>query len=99
MDHKALRSQSRSSDVPDGPLGVPNPTRLALARKRRGYKKTKLAELSKVDLRAVSAFEAGEYPPCAETLSRIASILRFPLEFFFGDDLDEPSLDTGSFRS
>ena len=60
VDHKAQRLLSRSSDVPDGTPGVPNPTRLALARKRRGYKKTKLAELSKVDLRAVSAFEARE---------------------------------------
>lgn len=85
--------------MPDGAPRVPNPTRLALARKRRGFKKTKLAELSKVDLRAVSAFEAGEYPPSAETLARIASVLKFPLEFFCGDDLDEPSLDSGSFRS
>jgi Zn-dependent peptidase ImmA (M78 family)/DNA-binding XRE family transcriptional regulator len=99
MDHKALRSQSRLSDVHDGTPSVPNPTRLALARKRRGFKKTKLAELGKVDLRAVSAFEAGEYPPSSETLSRIASALKFPVEFFYGDDLDEPSLDSGSFRS
>lgn len=99
MDHKALRSRSKSSDVPEGTLSVLNPTRLALARKRRGFKKTKLAELSKVDLRAVSAFEAGEYPPSTETLARIASVLKFPLEFFCGEDLDEPSLDSGSFRS
>lgn len=99
MDHKAQRLRSRSSDVPDGAPRIPNPTRLALARKRRGYKKTKLAELSKIDLRSVSAFEAGEYPPSPETLARIASVVRFPLEFFFGDDLDEPSLDSGSFRS
>ena len=99
MDHKALRSLSRSSDVPEGTLSVLNPTRLALARKRRGYKKTKLAELSKVDLRSVSAFEAGEFSPSTETLARIASALRFPIEFFYGEDLDEPSLDSGSFRS
>lgn len=99
MDHKALKSPSRSSDVPDGAPSVLNPTRLALARKRRGYKKTKLAELSKVDLRAVSAFEAGEYAPSTETLARIASVLKFPLAFFSGEDLDEPSLDSGSFRS
>jgi Zn-dependent peptidase ImmA (M78 family)/DNA-binding XRE family transcriptional regulator len=85
--------------VHDGPRPGPNPTRLALARKRRGHKKTKLAELSKVDLRAVSAFEAGEYPPSYETLTRIASALKFPVEFFYGDDLDEPSMDSGSFRS
>jgi len=99
VDHKVPKSPSRSGDVPDLERVIPNPTRLALARKRRGCKKTKLAELSKVDLRAISAFEAGEYPPAEETLARIASVLGFPIEFFCGDDLDEPSLDSGSFRS
>jgi Zn-dependent peptidase ImmA (M78 family)/DNA-binding XRE family transcriptional regulator len=99
MDHKAPKSQSRSSGVHDGTPEVPNPSRLTLARKRRGYKKTKLADLAKLDLRAVTAFEAGEYPPSSQTLSRIASVLDFPVAFFYGDDLDEPSLDSGSFRS
>lgn len=99
MNHKPQRSRSRSGDAPNVASGTLNPTRLALARKRRGYKKTRLAELIKVDLRSVSAFEAGEFPPSVETLARIASALRFPVEFFCGDDLDEPSLDSGSFRS
>jgi Zn-dependent peptidase ImmA (M78 family) len=72
---------------------------LTLARKRRGYKKTKLAELSKVDLRSITAFEAGEFAPSQQTLARIASVLEFPVGFFYGEDLDEPSLDSGSFRS
>lgn len=99
MDHKAQKLRSRSSGVPDDALEVSNPTRLTLARKRRGYKKTKLAGLSKVTLRAITAFEAAEYPPSPQTLSRIASVLDFPVQFFYGDDLDEPSLDSGSFRA
>jgi len=99
MDLKAQKLRSRSSDVPDGTPDVPNPTRLTLARKRRGYKKTKLAELTRVDLRSITAFEAGEYPPSQETMARIATVLNFPAPFFYGEDLDEPSLDSGSFRS
>jgi len=99
MDLKAQKSRSRSSDVPDGTPDVPNPTRLTLARKRRGYKKTKLAELSRVDLRSITAFEAGEYAPSDQTMARIAAVLDFPVPFFYGEDLDEPSLDSGSFRS
>jgi Zn-dependent peptidase ImmA (M78 family)/transcriptional regulator with XRE-family HTH domain len=98
MDRKAQRSPLKSSDAPKEEH-TPNPRRLELARKRRGLKKTRLAELSKVDLRSISAFEAGEFAPSPDTLARIASVLRFPQEFFFGEDLDELSLDTGSFRS
>lgn len=85
--------------MPDGRPDVPNPTRLTLARKRRGYKKTKLAELAKVDLRSITAFEAGEYPPSQETMARITAVLDFPVPFFYGEDMKEPSLDSGSFRS
>jgi Zn-dependent peptidase ImmA (M78 family) len=76
-----------------------NPRRLTFARRRRGHNKTALAELSKVHIRSITGFEAGEFSPASDTLERIAAALNFPPEFFFGDDLDEPSLDTGSFRS
>jgi Zn-dependent peptidase ImmA (M78 family)/DNA-binding XRE family transcriptional regulator len=76
-----------------------NPTRLTLARKRKGLTKTAFAEKIGVDRRAVNAYEAGEYPPSEETAERIQSVLGFPLEFFKGDDLDQPTLYTGSFRS
>jgi Zn-dependent peptidase ImmA (M78 family)/DNA-binding XRE family transcriptional regulator len=99
MNRRVQQSTSPSSDVPDRGPDTPNPTRLALARRRRGYNKTKLAELSKVELRSITAFEGGEFPPSPETLARIALVLGFPVEFFYGDDLDEPSLDSGSFRS
>jgi Zn-dependent peptidase ImmA (M78 family) len=47
----------------------------------------------------VVAHEAGTYPPAPDTLEKIGEVLGFPLEFFYGDDLELPSLDTGSFRS
>lgn len=76
-----------------------NPTRLTLARKRRGFSKTELAQKVGVDLRAISAYEAGEYPPSKETMAALASALVFPIAFFFGDDLDEPTPDSASFRA
>src|SRR5689334_14996393 len=73
---------------------IPNPTRLRLARKRRGLTQTAMAAKIGVIRRAVVAHEAGDYPPSMETLAKIAAVTRFPMEFFYGDDLDLPSLDT-----
>jgi Zn-dependent peptidase ImmA (M78 family)/DNA-binding XRE family transcriptional regulator len=79
--------------------GAFNPSRLTWARRRRGMTKTRLATAIKVELRSVTAYEAGEFAPESDRLSQIARVLRFPEPFFFGDDIDEPALDTASFRS
>ena len=77
-----------------------NPARLTLARKRRGMTKTKLASaIGPVDLRSVSAYESGEFSPDEERLALIAKALRFPVEFFCGDDLEVLSPDAASFRA
>ncbi len=77
-----------------------NPSRLTLARRRRGFTMTRLAELVGVDLRSVSAYEKrGEFNPEADKLTLIAKALRFPLSFFHGDDLEELSPDSASFRA
>jgi Zn-dependent peptidase ImmA (M78 family)/DNA-binding XRE family transcriptional regulator len=76
-----------------------NPSRFRVARKKRRLSKTRLAELIGVELRTVSAYESGEFAPSPDTASRIAETLKFPVEFFFGDDLFEPSVETASFRS
>jgi Zn-dependent peptidase ImmA (M78 family)/DNA-binding XRE family transcriptional regulator len=76
-----------------------NPSRLTLARKRRGLTKTRLAIIIEVERRAVTGYEAGEYPPAPETLARLEDVLKFPKVFFFGDDLEELSPETASFRS
>jgi Zn-dependent peptidase ImmA (M78 family)/DNA-binding XRE family transcriptional regulator len=76
-----------------------NPTRLTWARRRRGLTKTRVAAAIGVELRSVTAYEAGEFAPESDRLRRIAQVLRFPVRFFFGDDLGEPALDAASFRS
>ncbi len=77
-----------------------NPERLTLARKRRGMTKTQLAAaIGPVDLRSVSAYESGEFRPDDERVALIAKALRFPLEFFYGDDLEVLSPDVASFRA
>jgi Zn-dependent peptidase ImmA (M78 family)/DNA-binding XRE family transcriptional regulator len=76
-----------------------NPSRLTLARKRKGLTKSALAEQIGVDLRSVSAYEAGEYPPRPDTLDELTAILGFERSFFYGEDLEEPRPDTASFRA
>lgn len=76
-----------------------NPSRLTLARKRRGLTMTRLAAVIGVELRSVSAYEKGEFRPDDDKLHKLAQALRFPEAFFSGDDLEEPTPDSASFRA
>lgn len=76
-----------------------NPTRLTLARKRRGLRMTRLAKLIEVEPRSISAYENGEFSPEPDKLEKLAFILNFPVTFFCGETLDEPTPDIASFRS
>ena len=76
-----------------------NRARLTLARKRRGLTKRELSDLVRVDIRSVSAYESGEYPPGADTLNKLADVLKFPAEFFSGANLEEIMVDSASFRA
>jgi Zn-dependent peptidase ImmA (M78 family)/DNA-binding XRE family transcriptional regulator len=76
-----------------------NPSRLTVARKRRGLTKIEFAKRMGVSLRSFKAYELGEYPPPDEILSKIVSVSDFPPEFFYGDTLEEPREDSVSFRS
>ncbi len=76
-----------------------NPSRLTLARKRRGLTMLKLASLIGVEPRSLSAYENGEFRPEHDRLAELAKALCFPQTFFFGDDLDEPTPDIASFRA
>jgi Zn-dependent peptidase ImmA (M78 family)/DNA-binding XRE family transcriptional regulator len=76
-----------------------NRKRLTVARQRALLTKTELARKIAVEPRAISGFEAGEYPPSDENIDRIARVLCFPREFFLADDLDIPTPEGVSFRS
>lgn len=75
------------------------PSRLGLARRRRGLTKRHLAELVGISDRAITAYEAGEIFPHPGTLGQIAKVLEFPVSFFAGPDLEEIPTEAASFRS
>jgi Zn-dependent peptidase ImmA (M78 family)/DNA-binding XRE family transcriptional regulator len=97
MGAKVLRLPFKSENSDD--RSAFNRTRLALARKRKGLSKLAFAKRISVDRKSVEAYEAGKTIPSDETISQIVRVTEFPREFFMGDDLDEPSVDSGSFRS
>lgn len=76
-----------------------NPTRLDLARRRRGLTKAKLAEAAGVSTGILRAYDRGEHEPTEQTLEKLAAAVSFPVAFFAGDDVEEPSVDGVSFRS
>lgn len=76
-----------------------NPSRLDLARRRRGRTKTQLAVEAGISTRVLSDYERGAKEPSETTLRRIATALDFPLEFFSGDDIEEPAIEGVSFRA
>ena len=76
-----------------------NSKRLAVARKRKGYTKKYLAEKVGVTPQAIRDFERDVYQPSDDTINKIAEAVGFPIGFFFGDDLDEPTTDGVSFRA
>lgn len=77
-----------------------NPTRLTFARIRRGYKKTDLAKKLGITPRSITGYESGEFPPDSEKLDQIATILKFPREFFLEEEaIEQIEADAVSFRA
>ncbi|WP_199154546.1 ImmA/IrrE family metallo-endopeptidase [Chromobacterium sp. ASV23] len=76
-----------------------NPSRLTVARQRRGLTKRQLASLIGSAEKTVQYYENGEMNPSEESLTKLSSVLNFPPSFFFGDDLEILSPDIASFRS
>lgn len=74
-------------------------SRLDLARRRRGFTKKRLADDAELSARALTAYERGENVPSEATVERLASVLGFPVSFFTAPDIDEPTIDSVSFRS
>lgn len=75
-----------------------NPARLDLARRRRGLTKTELSRLVGIATRTLNDYKH-EYEPPEDRLRLFSEVLEFPVEFFFGPDLEEPSKVGSSFRS
>lgn len=76
-----------------------NHTRIDLARRRRGLTKTKLAEGAGVSARILTDYLTGSKKPSETTVANLAAALEMPVEFFSGDDIEEPMIDGVSFRA
>jgi Zn-dependent peptidase ImmA (M78 family)/transcriptional regulator with XRE-family HTH domain len=78
---------------------VVSASRLTLARKRRGLSLVRLAELTGISTRSLSAYEKGEQRPGPGRVGVIAARLGYPVEFFFGEGIDELPVAAVSFRA
>jgi len=76
-----------------------NPSRLKLARVRRGLTIKTLAETIGMTTRIVSAYENGSNEPPVSTLKNISLALSYPEKFFYGDDFEKVDSECVSFRS
>lgn len=76
-----------------------NPSRLSLARKRRGFTKNDLSRATDLSLKSLTTYEKGTQRPTALTVARLADALNFPVEFFMGPDLDQPPEGGASYRA
>lgn len=76
-----------------------NPSRLTIARKRRGFSRVALSKASGLAVRSIAYYESGEVIPSNEAIRDLAKGLRFPEPFFFGPELEEPNCEGASFRA
>lgn len=75
------------------------PSRLTLARKRRGLRKLELANKTGVTGKSIIEYEKGTQTPRQDTVQVLADVLEFPVGFFYGSDIEPPEPETVSFRS
>jgi Zn-dependent peptidase ImmA (M78 family)/DNA-binding XRE family transcriptional regulator len=75
------------------------PSRLLLARKRRGLTAVELARRIEVTSQSISNYERGRKAPSEDTLQKIAQELQFPVSFFDQGDIDEIDVALVSFRA
>lgn len=75
------------------------PERLEWMRKKRGLNKTTLSAAVGVDLRSISAYEAGEFAPGSDTLQRLGTVLGVSPGFFSMGSLPGPDSSQASFRA
>lgn len=75
------------------------PSRLAIARKRRGLTLSRLADLTGLSTRSISLYENGHQEPSDDTLLRLAAVLGVSPAFLGAPDLDEIPAEAASFRA
>jgi Zn-dependent peptidase ImmA (M78 family) len=76
-----------------------NPSRLVLARKRRGLTKVALGRSAGLSARVLSDYESGRAVPSDDAVEAIASVTVFPPSFFHRPDVDDLATEWVSFRS
>jgi Zn-dependent peptidase ImmA (M78 family)/DNA-binding XRE family transcriptional regulator len=76
-----------------------NPKKLALARMRRRMTGKVLAQVAGITADTLSRLEKGHRPPDESTVVKLAAALRYPTEFFFGDDPTVIDHEGVSFRN
>lgn len=52
-----------------------------------------------ISQRSLAGYSKGEYEPSDETVAKFAETLRFPIDFFYGHDLEEATAEGSSFRA
>src|SRR5215211_2579591 len=75
------------------------PSRLTLARKRRGLSITQFSALVGLSSQSVSNYENAKQVPADDTLERIAHAVQFPTSFFFEGEIDDLAPSAVSFRA
>jgi Zn-dependent peptidase ImmA (M78 family) len=75
------------------------PSRLAIARKRRGLTLTGLAGLTGLSTRSISLYENGHQTPGEDTLRQLAGALGVAPHFLGAPDIDEIRGESVSFRA
>lgn len=85
----------------DAPVkgAVFEPSRLVLARRRRGWKRSELARRTGLKARTITAYELGERAPSDESLEELARALGFPPGFFTRSQVEMIQADGVSFRA
>ncbi|MBZ0273668.1 ImmA/IrrE family metallo-endopeptidase [bacterium] len=75
------------------------PSRLTLARKRRGMTKIRLGETTSLTVRSITAYESGDYEPTSAHLTTLSNALQFPEDFFSQPEVSELPPNGASFRA
>ncbi len=82
-----------------GQVSALTPSRLVIARKRRGLTLTQLAGLTGLSTRSISLYENGHTEPSEDTLRQLALVLDVSPGFLRAAGVDEIPQDAVSFRA